>query len=110
LEAGTGYLLALLQSPLEPLQSRRTSASAPWGSRGSIGAQIGFEHRLDKPDLLLVRWEAVKVSLNDAYKIRRTYRRLAKMRGRGHLHRLTVFVRHENVVRLLEFLGYRQEE
>jgi hypothetical protein len=23
---------------------------------------------------------------------------------------LTVFVRHENVVRLLEFLGYRQEE
>jgi hypothetical protein len=32
------------------------------------------------------------------------------MRGRGHLHRLTVFVRHENVMRLLEFLGYRQEE
>jgi hypothetical protein len=24
--------------------------------------------------------------------------------------RLTVFVRHENVVRLLEFLGYSQEE
>jgi hypothetical protein len=32
------------------------------------------------------------------------------MRGRGRLHRLTVFVRHENVVRLLEFLGYRQQE
>jgi hypothetical protein len=32
------------------------------------------------------------------------------MRGRGHLHRLTVFVKHENVVRMLEFLGYRQEE
>jgi hypothetical protein len=32
------------------------------------------------------------------------------MWGKGHLHRLTVFVRHENVVRLLEFLGYRQEE
>jgi hypothetical protein len=32
------------------------------------------------------------------------------MRGRGHLHRLTVFIRHENVLRLLEFLGYRQEE
>src|SRR4051812_18638266 len=30
--------------------------------------------------------------------------------GRGHLHRLTVFVRHENVMRLLEFLGYHQEE
>jgi hypothetical protein len=30
--------------------------------------------------------------------------------GRGHLHRLTVFIRHENVVRLLEFLGHRQDE
>ena len=29
--------------------------------------------------------------------------------GRGHLRRLTVFVRHENLVRLLEFLGYRVE-
>jgi hypothetical protein len=61
-------------------------------------------------ELLPVRWETVKVSLSDAYKIRRIYRRLAKMGGRGHLCRLTVFVRHENVVRLLEFLGYRQEE
>jgi hypothetical protein len=52
----------------------------------------------------------VRASLNDAYRIRRIYRRLAKMRGRGRLHRLTVFVRHENVVRLLEFLGYRQQE
>ena len=50
------------------------------------------------------------MTLNDAYKIRRIYRRLAKMRGRGHLHRLTVFIRYENVLRLLEFLGYRQEE
>ncbi len=32
------------------------------------------------------------------------------MGGRVHLRRLTVFVRHENVVRLLEFLGYRQDE
>ena len=60
--------------------------------------------------MLSVRWETVKVSLKDAYKIRRVYRRLAKMRGRGHLRRLTVFVRHENVIRLLEFLGYPQEE
>ena len=29
---------------------------------------------------------------------------------RGHLRRLTIFVRRENVVRLLEFLRYRQEE
>ena len=57
-----------------------------------------------------VWWETTKVSLKDAYKTRRIYRRLAKMRSRGSLHRLTVFIRHENVVRLLEFLGYRQEE
>jgi hypothetical protein len=61
-------------------------------------------------ELLPVQWETTKVSLSDAYKIRRIYRRLAKMRGRGHLRRLTVFVRYENVLRLLEFLGYRQEE
>ena len=54
--------------------------------------------------------ETVKVSLKDAYKIGRIYRGLAKMRGRGHLRRLTVFVKHENVLRLLKFLGYRQEE
>jgi hypothetical protein len=60
--------------------------------------------------VLPVRWEAVKVSLKEAYKTRRIYRRLAKMRGKGCLHRLTVFIRHENVVRLIEFLGYRQEE
>jgi hypothetical protein len=52
----------------------------------------------------------VRVSVKDAYRIRRAYRRLAKMSGRGHLRRLTVFMRHENVVRLLEFLGHRQEE
>jgi hypothetical protein len=31
-------------------------------------------------------------------------------RGREHLRWLTVFVRYENVVRVLEFLGYRQDE
>jgi hypothetical protein len=61
-------------------------------------------------ELLPVQRETVKVTLKDAYKIRRIYRRLAKIRGRGHLNWLTVFVRHENVVRLLEFLGYRLEE
>ncbi len=52
----------------------------------------------------------MNVPLKDAYRIRRIYRRLAKMRGRGSLRRLTVFVRYENVIRLLEFLGCRQEE
>ena len=61
-------------------------------------------------ELLPVQWQTVEVSLKDTYKIRRIYRRLAKMRSSGSLCRLTVFARHENVLRLLEFLGYRQEE
>jgi hypothetical protein len=61
-------------------------------------------------NLLPVTWETVKVSIKDAYKIRRWFRRLAKMRGRGHLHRLTVFIRYTTVLRLLEVLGYHHEE
>jgi hypothetical protein len=57
-------------------------------------------------ELLPVSWETVQVSLRDAYKIRRIYRKLARRKGSGSLHSITVFVRHENVVRLLEFLGY----
>jgi hypothetical protein len=56
--------------------------------------------------LLPARWETVEVSLKDAYKIRRIYRKLARRKGSGSLRRITVFVRYENVVRLLEFLGY----
>jgi hypothetical protein len=59
--------------------------------------------------LLPVEWQTVKVNLKDAYRIRRIFRRLAKMRGIGSLQRMTVFVRYENVLRLLEFLGYRTE-
>ena len=55
---------------------------------------------------LPIQWKRVKVSLRDAYKIRRVFRKLAKKRGSGSLRRLTVFVRYENVVRLLQFLGY----
>ena len=39
-------------------------------------------------------------------RLRRWHRRLAKGKGSGYLRRITVFVSHENVVRLLEFLGY----
>ena len=58
------------------------------------------------PKLLPVQWETVQVSLRDAFRIRRFYRKLAKRKGSGSLRRITVFVRYENVVRLLEFLGY----
>jgi hypothetical protein len=57
-------------------------------------------------ELLPVRWEKVEVSLRDACRIRRIYRRLAKRKGSGSLRSITVFIRYENVVRLLEYLGY----
>ena len=74
------------------------------------GVETGRVWGVWNEEMLPVQWETTKVSLKDAYRIRRVYRRLAKIRGRGHLLRLTVFIRHENVVRLLEFLGYPQEE
>ena len=44
------------------------------------------------------------------YRIRKIYRGLARIRGSGSLPQLTLFVRRESVARLLEFLGYRQQE
>jgi hypothetical protein len=41
-------------------------------------AQNGIERRLNKPEVLPVQWETVKVILKDAYRIRRIYRRLPK--------------------------------
>ncbi len=73
------------------------------------GVETGRVWGVWNEDLLPIQWETVRVSREDAYKIRRWFRRLAKIRGKRHLRRLTVFVRHEDVIRLLEFLGYRQE-
>jgi hypothetical protein len=58
------------------------------------------------PKLLPVHWETVQVNLRDAFRIRRVYRKLARRKGSGSLRRITVFVRYENVLRLLEFLRY----
>jgi hypothetical protein len=73
------------------------------------GLQTGRIWGIWNEELLPVRWEKVEVSLRDAFKIRRIYRKLARRKGSGSLRRITVFVRHENVVRLLEFLGYSLE-
>jgi hypothetical protein len=70
------------------------------------GLQTGRIWGIWTEELLPVRWETVQVSLRDAFKIRRIYRKLARRNGSGSLRRMTVFVRHENVVRLLKFLGY----
>src|SRR5829696_7520149 len=73
------------------------------------GLQTGRIWGIWNKELLPVRWETVQVSLRDAFRIRRIYRKLAKRKGSGFLRRMTVFIRHENVVRLLEFFGYRLE-
>lgn len=58
---------------------------------------------------LLPNWETVAVTLEDAYKIRRIFKKLARKKGTGRVRGMTVFVRHRTVVRLLEYLGYRDE-
>jgi hypothetical protein len=73
------------------------------------GLQTGRIWGAWNQELLPVRWETVEVSLRDAFRIRRIYRKLAKRNGSGSLRRITVFVRYENVLRLLEFLEYRVE-
>jgi hypothetical protein len=70
------------------------------------GLQTGRIWGIWNKELLPVQWQKVEVSLKDAFRIRRIYRKLAKRKGSGSLHSITVFVRHENVLRLLEFLGY----
>ena len=70
------------------------------------GLQTGRIWGVWNEDLLPVRWETIEVSLREAFRIRRIYRKLAKRKGSGSLRRMTVFVRHENGVRLLKFLGY----
>ena len=73
------------------------------------GSQTGRIWGVWNQNLLPVLWETIRISFRDAYKIRRVYRRLARLKGTGSLRRLTVFVRHENVIRLLDFLGYSLE-
>jgi len=70
------------------------------------GLQTGRIWGIWNPKLLPVRWETAQTSLRDAFRIRRIYRKLARRKGSGFLRRITVFVRYENVVRLLAFLGY----
>jgi hypothetical protein len=73
------------------------------------GLQTGRVWGVWSRELLPIRWETVQVGLRDAFRIRRIYRKLARRKGSGSLRRITAFVRHENVVRLLEFLGYHLE-
>jgi hypothetical protein len=73
------------------------------------GLETGRIWGIWNKELLPIRWETTKVSLKDAFRIRRIYRKLARKKGSSSLRRITVFVRYENVVRLLAFLDYYLE-
>jgi hypothetical protein len=73
------------------------------------GLQTGRIWGVWNEELLPIQWETVEVSLRDAFRIRRIYRKLARRKGSGSQQSITVFVRYENVIRLLEFLGYQLE-
>ena len=70
------------------------------------GLQTGRIWGVWNGELLPVQWETVEISLRDAFRIRRIYRKLVRRKGSGSLRGITVFVRYENVLRLLEFFGY----
>ncbi len=86
--------------------AERYMAKPEWFPKGS---QTGRIWGIWNGQLLPIRWETVKVGLRDAYRIRRINRKLARRKASGSLRRITVFVRYENVVRLLEYLGYHLE-
>jgi hypothetical protein len=68
------------------------------------GVQTGKVWGYRNKKLLPIRWETTKVGEEDAYKIRRVFRRLQGKRGTGPLRKTQVFVRHENVAKLLKLL------
>ena len=53
------------------------------------GLQTGRIWGVWNEELLPVRWETAQVSLSDAFKIRRIYRKLARRKGSGSLCRIT---------------------
>jgi hypothetical protein len=58
---------------------------------------------------LPIKWETIRVSLKDAFMIRRVYRRLARRKSSGRINSMTVFIRYENVLKILGILGYQVE-
>jgi hypothetical protein len=110
-KVGEGHLQA--GTSVEPLYSwRRVSRVGRYMAKREEfpeGLETGRIWGVWNEHLLPVQWETVKVSREDAFTIRRIFRRLAQKKGTGTLRTLTVFVQHENVIRLLEYLGYRDE-
>lgn len=59
--------------------------------------------------LLPIEWETVRISREHAFMIRRVYRRLARRKSSGRINSMTVFIRYENVLKLLALLRHQVE-
>ena len=68
------------------------------------GVQTGKVWGYRNKKLLPIHWATTKISLLEAYKVRRVFRRLARKKATGPLRKVQVFVRHENMAKLLKFL------
>jgi hypothetical protein len=67
-----------------------------------VGRRWGVWRR----NLLLVVWVVMRVSLKDAFQLRRILRRLLGLKNRAGVVTFRVFVRDEHVLRLLTLFGY----
>lgn len=73
------------------------------------GTRTGRVWGVWRKGLLPARWETVPVSIEDAHKVRRAYRRLAGIKSSRAPRNLTVFVRYETTKRLLEYFSRHKE-
>jgi hypothetical protein len=108
-EVSEGHLLAGTNVEEIRAWKRATSCVEKYMAKEEVfpeGIETGRIWAVWNEKLLPIQWEIVKVSLKDAFRIRRVYRKLVRRKGSGSLCRMTVFIRYENVVRLLEYLGY----
>jgi len=111
-EVGVGHLLKGAHVEEVRTWRKATSSVEKYMAKEEVfpeGVETGRIWGVWSKKLLPVKWETVKVSLEDAYRIRRVYRRLARRKSSGVVSRMTVFVRYENVLRLLGFMGYQVE-
>jgi hypothetical protein len=111
-EVGEGHLLKGAHVEEVRTWRKATSYVEKYMAKEEVfpeGVETGRIWGVWNKKLLPAKWETVKVSLEDAYRIRMVYRRLARRKSSGGVSRMTVFVRYENVLKLLGFMGYQVE-
>jgi hypothetical protein len=84
-------------------------AESPQNSTDSeelIPQHVGRRWGVWRKELLPIMWVERRVSLEDAFQLRRILRRLVGLKNRAGVVTFSVFVRDEHVKRVLELLGY----